>query len=135
MQVNFSLPKSEPLQNHRNKVADDHRILCHGTVHSQDLNTCGGSIPKGLSEVWVSGIVRMEVYYIRHLNDEEYITAKSFLHAFLQSTEMFGPPLCGSIREGADAIIFQCYTLDFQKTLFAVQGKGKIKPGITVCCL
>ena len=118
------------LQLHENGQADIHGAFGHGAVHGQDPHTrCCGS-PERCTEGGVSGIVWVEIFYVRHLDDKQHISAEAPHDQLFQSSQMFGTPLCGRIGESTDTVIFQCHTLDLQIADLAVFDEGKIKPGV-----
>jgi hypothetical protein len=66
------------------------------------------------------------------LDYEQYVTTVAFLDGLRQMLQMPGATLSRGIGEGANAVMFQGNTFDFQKAGFAVLGEGKVKTGFSV---
>ena len=74
----------------------------------------------------------MEIFYVCHLDDEQHIGTIPLPSQLGQALQMLDTPVRGSIGEGADTVIFQSDTFDFQKALSAVFQECKVKPGIAM---
>lgn len=91
------------LQPHFYRAADGHGLFRYGAVHGEDVDAVSGGIPEGGGKIRVGGVVGVQVFYFRHLNDEQNARAIPFSGGAGQTPQMLRAPEGGSVGEGADA--------------------------------
>ena len=66
-----------------------------------------------LSGVTVSGVIGVQIFYIRHLNHKQHISPIALLRQPGQPLQVLDAPLGRRIRKGTDPVMFQRHALHF----------------------
>ena len=84
------------LQPHLYRAADGHGLLRYGAVHGENVDAVSGGVPEGGAKIRVGGVVGVQVFYVRHLNDEQNARAIPFSGGAGQTTQMLRTPVGAS---------------------------------------
>ena len=109
-----------------------HSIFGNFAIICKNFHTCFLSLPKCLAKRFICGVVGIEVLDPLHLDHKKYISPEAAFRKTCQLPQMYGAPFRRRVRKSADAVIFQCHTLHFQKAGLSTLLKIKVKAGISV---
>ncbi len=109
-----------------------HGVLGNVALQDHDAHPRPLRVLHGLPELPVRGVVGDKPFHSLHLDDHNKISFVSFLHAFLQSPDVFEAALGGGVGEHAYPVFFQRDPLHLGEYLSTIGFNVEVEAGVPV---